>query len=276
MGRPHPARATHRAGASEADDGFDPGRSHGGGPQVVRPDSCSFCTRSAFRDRSTSASTSSILTSAATLLMALDASGGRRRRKRDTNPDAIGMAIKRRLLEETVRDDPAPDAFEGWLLERCLSGEPASGPVRAMALEVLAEWRSAWRVPIEAVTVYVPGSSATNAPSGSSSAAPLPASSDQPAVTPGIERPAASFAIAVKRTTSPVRTDVAAGSRVTRVTVFATTCMARARVAGPAFAVTVTRPGAKARSTPSVETLATRGLLEVKVTGSWRTSSCAL
>ncbi len=76
--------------------------------------------------------------------MALDASGGRRRRrKRGTNPDAIGMAIKRRLLEETVRDDPAPDAFEGWLLERCLSGEPASGPVRAMALEVLAEWRLA-------------------------------------------------------------------------------------------------------------------------------------
>ena len=83
------------------------------------------------------------------LLLALDASEGRRRRrKRDTNPDAIGMAIKRRLLEETVRDDPAPDTFEGWLLDRCLSvGESgpfaASGPIRAMALEVLAEWRLA-------------------------------------------------------------------------------------------------------------------------------------
>ncbi len=77
------------------------------------------------------------------LLLALDASEGRRRRrKRDTNPDAIGMAIKRRLLEETVRDDPAPDAFEGWLLERCLS-VVESGPVRAMAREVLAEWRLA-------------------------------------------------------------------------------------------------------------------------------------
>lgn len=77
------------------------------------------------------------------LLTALDASEGRRRRrKRDTNPDAIGMAIKRRLLEETVRDDPAPDAFEGWLLERCLSAS-GSGPVRAMAVEVLAEWRLA-------------------------------------------------------------------------------------------------------------------------------------
>ena len=90
------------------------------------------------------------------LLAALDVSEGRRRRrKRDTTPDAIGMAIKHQLLEETVRDDPDPDAFEGWLLERCLSaGESGrgygtsgpsapSGPVRAMALDVLAEWRLA-------------------------------------------------------------------------------------------------------------------------------------
>jgi hypothetical protein len=65
------------------------------------------------------------------------------------------MAIKRSLLEETMRDDPDPDSFEGWLLERCLSAdEPArrdgnhgvsapSGPVRAMALDLLAEWRLA-------------------------------------------------------------------------------------------------------------------------------------
>jgi hypothetical protein len=81
------------------------------------------------------------------LLAALDASEGRRRRrKRDTTPDSIGMAIKRELLEETVRDDPDPDAFEGWLLERCLSAVSSpSGPVRAMALDVLAEWRLAER-----------------------------------------------------------------------------------------------------------------------------------
>lgn len=88
------------------------------------------------------------------LLAALDASEGRRRRrKRNTTPDAIGLAVKRTLLEETVRGDPDADAFEGWLLERCLSaGESenpagelfaASGPVRAMALEVMAEWRLA-------------------------------------------------------------------------------------------------------------------------------------
>jgi hypothetical protein len=90
------------------------------------------------------------------LLAALDASEGRRRRrKRNTTPDSIGMAIKRSILEEALRDNPEADAFEGWLLERCLSaGESqspdgagelfaASGPVRAMALEVLAEWRLA-------------------------------------------------------------------------------------------------------------------------------------
>jgi hypothetical protein len=77
------------------------------------------------------------------LLAALDASEGRRRRrKRDTTPDAIGMAIKRRLLEETIRADPEPDEFEGWLLQSCLSAA-GSGPVRAMALDLLAEWRLA-------------------------------------------------------------------------------------------------------------------------------------
>jgi hypothetical protein len=90
------------------------------------------------------------------LLAALDASEGRRRRrKRDTTPDAIGMAIKRRLLEAAVRADPDPDAFEGWLLERCHAAmnlarggdDPAqieaSGSVRAMSLDILSEYRLA-------------------------------------------------------------------------------------------------------------------------------------
>jgi hypothetical protein len=89
------------------------------------------------------------------LLAALNASEGRRRRrKRDTTPDAIGMAIKRTLLEEAAREDPDPEAFEDWLLKRCLSPgvsrrrastglSDASGSVRAMALDVLAEWRLA-------------------------------------------------------------------------------------------------------------------------------------
>jgi hypothetical protein len=78
------------------------------------------------------------------LLAALDASEGRRRRrKRNTTPDSIGMAIKRRLLEETVRDDPSPGDFEGWLVQRCLTSDAGSGPAQAMALEVMADWRLA-------------------------------------------------------------------------------------------------------------------------------------
>jgi hypothetical protein len=78
------------------------------------------------------------------LLAALDASEGRRRRrKRDTTPDSIGMAIKRELLEQAVQDDPEPDDFEQWLLQRCLSSPDATGPAQAIALEILSDWRQA-------------------------------------------------------------------------------------------------------------------------------------
>ena len=78
------------------------------------------------------------------LLAALDASEGRRRRrKRSTTPDSIGMAIKRTILEDTVRHDPDPDVYEGWLLERCLIHDEPSGSMRAMALDVLSDWRLA-------------------------------------------------------------------------------------------------------------------------------------
>ena len=78
------------------------------------------------------------------LLNALEASEGRRRkRKRNTTPDAIGMSLKRTLLEDTVRHDPDPDTYEEWLLSRCVTGDPPSGPLRAMALDVLSDWRLA-------------------------------------------------------------------------------------------------------------------------------------
>jgi hypothetical protein len=78
------------------------------------------------------------------LLAALDASEGRRRRrKRNTTPDSIGMAIKRTILEETVRHDPEPDAYEQWLLEFCLTQDGPSGSMRAMAIDVLSDWRLA-------------------------------------------------------------------------------------------------------------------------------------
>jgi hypothetical protein len=80
------------------------------------------------------------------LLAALDASDGRRRRrKRDTTPDALGMALKRSLLDAAIADDPDPDRFETWLLDRCLDDADARsfGALRAMARDILDEWRLA-------------------------------------------------------------------------------------------------------------------------------------
>ena len=80
----------------------------------------------------------------AQLFGALDASEGRRkRRKRNTTPDALGMEIKRDLLAAAAAADPDPDDFEGWLLEQCLVAGPLAGATRAMALAVLDEWRAA-------------------------------------------------------------------------------------------------------------------------------------
>jgi hypothetical protein len=80
----------------------------------------------------------------AELLSALEASEGRRKRRvRDTTPDAIGLRIKRELLEQVVRDDPEAADFEAWLVERCLDAGLADGPVRAMALSIWDEWRLA-------------------------------------------------------------------------------------------------------------------------------------
>ncbi len=78
------------------------------------------------------------------LLAALVASEGRqKRRKRDTTPDAIGIEIKRDLLERAVRDDPASEHFEAWLLERWVEAGAGSGAVRAIALGIFEEWRLA-------------------------------------------------------------------------------------------------------------------------------------
>jgi hypothetical protein len=83
------------------------------------------------------------------LLAALEGAEGRRRkRKRDQTPDAIGLSIKRRILDEAVRDDPDPDRFEGWLLTFAVRAEPmAASATLAMARTVLDEWRLAHAMP---------------------------------------------------------------------------------------------------------------------------------
>jgi hypothetical protein len=83
------------------------------------------------------------------LLSALEASEGRRRkRKRDQTADAIGLTIKRELLEHAVEEDPAPDAFEEWLLGYSLNSRSTAsvGAIAAMARAVLEEWRLVHRM----------------------------------------------------------------------------------------------------------------------------------
>lgn len=77
------------------------------------------------------------------LLAALEAAEGRRRRrKRDQTPDAIGLTLKRELLEQVVKADPAAEAFEEWLLNYTVLHHSAGG-VTAMARSVFDEWRLA-------------------------------------------------------------------------------------------------------------------------------------
>ena len=82
------------------------------------------------------------------LLGALEASEGRRKRRaRNTTADAIGLAIQRELLEDVVRDEPPPDEFEGWLLDRCEMEGVGDGAVRAMALSIWDQWQLAQHAP---------------------------------------------------------------------------------------------------------------------------------
>lgn len=82
------------------------------------------------------------------LLGALDASEGRRKRRaRNTTADSIGLAIQHDILEAAVRDKPASDEFEGWLLARCEAEGVGDGAVRAMALAIWDQWQLAQRAP---------------------------------------------------------------------------------------------------------------------------------
>jgi hypothetical protein len=81
------------------------------------------------------------------VMATLEASEGRRRRRqRNTTPDAIGLAMKRRLLEETIGADPHAEDFESWLFERCVTEGAGNGGLRAVALSLLEEWRFAAEV----------------------------------------------------------------------------------------------------------------------------------
>lgn len=83
----------------------------------------------------------------AELIETIEASEGRRRRrKRNTTPDSIGLAMKRGLLERAIQEAPQTDGFEEWLFEIVLAAGDGSGGLRACAVSILEEWRFALQV----------------------------------------------------------------------------------------------------------------------------------
>src|SRR6185503_15748279 len=114
--------------------------------------------------------------------------------------------------------------------------------------------------PPVAVTMYVPGFSATNPPSASIVAL-LPLT-DQRA----LKSPAGS-PFAVNRTTSPVRAVFAPDITVKLRRLFFTIETVVVAVAAPDVAVITALPGPTPVTTPPASTVATRGLSEVQLIG---------
>ena len=83
----------------------------------------------------------------AALLAALEASEGRKRkRKRDQTPDTIGLLAKRELLERAVCEQPDAEEFEAWLHEYAACHE--GGTALAMVTFTWPVMRSAMSGPV--------------------------------------------------------------------------------------------------------------------------------
>src|ERR1041384_365851 len=148
-------------------------------------------------------------------------------------------------------------------------------------------WRVIWRaphstkasavlVPNVATTRYVPGWSATNAPSASIVAVPAPTDATvHSARASATGWRVALLALKRNRTTSPARPAVSAGATAIRAIGFATTATRKVWSAAPAEAVTVAWPGARAESRPKLLTSRIAGRLDFQVTGSKRRSPFA-
>jgi acyl-CoA synthetase (AMP-forming)/AMP-acid ligase II len=57
------------------------------------------------------------------------------------------LQVRTPVLFAGYYKDPEPTAFEYWLLQHCQATGLSDGPLRAMAREVLAEWRLATASP---------------------------------------------------------------------------------------------------------------------------------
>src|SRR6185295_13729011 len=114
--------------------------------------------------------------------------------------------------------------------------------------------------PLVAVTMYVPGCSATREPSASI-VAPFPLTDQRVLKSP------AGSPCALKRITSPVRADVAPPMTERLRRLFFTTVTAVVAVPEPDVAVIVALPGPTPVTTPPAVTVATWGLSEVQLMG---------
>ncbi len=114
--------------------------------------------------------------------------------------------------------------------------------------------------PVVAVTMYVPGLSATNPPSLSIVAA-LPLTDHR------VVKSLLGSHVAVKRTTSPVRADFAPPFTIRLRKLFLTTEIEVVAFAVPEAALMTAVPGPTAVTTPPASTVATCVLLEVQLIG---------
>ena len=77
------------------------------------------------------------------LLATFLASDAVRRRGARTVQEIIAMAFERALLERAITDDPGPEEFESWLVERCIELAPETRGeswVRRKAVEIHDRW----------------------------------------------------------------------------------------------------------------------------------------
>jgi hypothetical protein len=65
-----------------------------------------------------------------------------RQRLRSQTPDAVGLELKRRLLQSLVALDPEPAELDTALERLVLEGGTPVGPLRALALAFRDEWQA--------------------------------------------------------------------------------------------------------------------------------------
>src|SRR5438132_676695 len=70
-----------------------------------------------------------------------------RQRARDQQADLIGLSLKRQLLERLAAIDPEPHELDAVLAQIAGEQSTATGPARAIAVQVREEWDMACASP---------------------------------------------------------------------------------------------------------------------------------